>query len=69
MITSEGELNATLERVARFQQLVLALRRTETNVANFKASSGGFLSELDRMHRDVREFLRNLPSESAGSSS
>jgi hypothetical protein len=42
------------------------LRRSEPNPANYHASVAGFLAEIDRMQRDVREFLSFHPKELAG---
>ena len=63
MISNDQELNTTLERLARFQQQVAHLRRVETNPANYKGASSGFLAEIDRMQIDVREYLSLLPAE------
>ena len=62
MIKSETELQATLERIARFQQQVVYLRMVETNETNFRLSSSGFIAEIDRMQLEVRE-LGSLPTE------
>ena len=63
MISNDQELNATLERIARFQQQIAHLRRVETNPANCKAASSGFLAEIDRMQIETREYLTLLPAE------
>jgi hypothetical protein len=65
MIVNDQELNATLERIARFQAQVAHLRRVETNPANYHASVSGFLAEIDRMQLEVREFLATHPTEMA----
>ena len=65
MIRNDQELNAALERTARFQQQVAHLRRVETNAANDKGASSGFLAEVDRMQLEVREYLSMLPAELA----
>ena len=57
MITNENELEATLERIRRMQQQLTLLRKTETNPTNYRLSSSGFISEIDRMQLEVREFL------------
>jgi hypothetical protein len=66
MITNDSEYAATTERIGRFQQQVAHLRRSEPNPANYHASVAGFLAEIDRMQRDVREFLSFHPKELAG---
>jgi hypothetical protein len=65
MIVNDQELSATLERIARFQAQVAYLRRTETNPANYHASVSGFLTEIDRMQLEVREYLATHPTEVA----
>lgn len=65
MIQNDQEMDTALERIARFQQQVAHLRRVETNPANYKAASSGFLAEIDRMQLEVREYLSLLPAELA----
>lgn len=66
MITSDEQLQVTLDRIAWFQKQVAQLRKTERNPGNYRAAVGGFLAEIDRMQLDVREYLSFLPVESAG---
>jgi hypothetical protein len=66
MIANDQELQATLERIAWFQQQVAHLRRTEANPLNYRAAASGFLAEIDRMQLDVREYFCVLPTEDAG---
>jgi hypothetical protein len=66
MIMNDRELQATLERLAWFQQQVAHLRRAQTNPVNYRASVSGFLAEVDRMQLEVREYFSFLPSEKAG---
>jgi hypothetical protein len=66
MIADDQQLQVTLDRIAWFQQQVVALRRTEANPANYRAASAGFLAEIDRMQRDVREYLSLHPAEVVG---
>jgi hypothetical protein len=66
MIANDLELQTTLDRIAWFQMQVAHLRRTETNLTNYRASVGGFLAEIDRMQLEVREYCSTLPSEQAG---
>lgn len=63
MIQNNLELEATLERLHYFQQQLAKLRETETNLQNYRLSSGGYLSEIDRMNLEVREYLSFHPSE------
>jgi hypothetical protein len=63
MIADDQELNATLERIARFHEQVAHLRRVETNPANYHGAVSGFLAEIDRMQLDVREYLSIHPAD------
>lgn len=65
MISNDQELDATLERIKRFQAQVAHLRKVETNPVNYKLSSSGFLAEVDRMQLEVREYLSMHPTELA----
>lgn len=61
MIKDDQELDATLERIRFFQAQIAHLRTTETNPANYRLSSSGFLAEIDRMQLEVREYLSRPP--------
>ncbi len=63
MIRNSQELEATLERIRRFQRQVEHLRQVETNPENYRLSAGGYLAEVDRMNLEVREYLSLHPSE------
>jgi hypothetical protein len=65
MIANDQELQVTQERIAWFQAQVALLRRSERNPANYHAAASGFLSEIDRMQLEVREYLSFHPSELA----
>jgi hypothetical protein len=66
MIADDRQLAVTLERIGWFQQQVAHLRRSEPNPVNYRAAAAGFLTEIDRMQREVREFLSLHPTELAG---
>jgi hypothetical protein len=68
MIANDQELEATQERIRRFQAQVGHLRRVETNPVNYRLSASGFLVEIDRMQLEVREYLSLHPAELAASS-
>ena len=57
MIKNDQELQATLERIRYFQQQVEKLRHVETNPTNYRLSASEYLTEIDRMHLAVREYL------------
>ena len=65
MITNDQELQVTLQRIAHFQDQVAHLRKVETNPDNYHAAVSGFLSEIDRMQLEVREYLSLHPAEIA----
>jgi t-SNARE complex subunit (syntaxin) len=66
MIANDQQLDTTVERIAWLQKQVAHLRKTETNAVNYRAAVSGFLSEIDRMQLEVREYLSFLPSEEDG---
>ncbi|MFT5524598.1 MAG: hypothetical protein ACI9HK_002553 [Pirellulaceae bacterium] len=68
MIENDTQLNVTRERIARLQDQIAHLRKTESNPANYHASVSGFIDEVDRMQLPVREYLSVHPNESATTS-
>jgi hypothetical protein len=63
MIRSDSELEATLERIKYFQGQVYKLRKVETNPENYRRAASGYLTELDRMTLEVRDYLWLHPGE------
>ena len=63
MIKNDQELQTTIERIQKFQQQVAHLRQVEPNPTNFRLSANGYLTEIDRMNMEVREYLWSHPSE------
>ena len=63
MIANDQELNVTLKRIAQFQAQVAHLRNIETNPVNYHAAVSGYLTEIDRMQLEVREYLSLHPRE------
>jgi hypothetical protein len=63
MIRNDQELEATKERIAYFQQQVEKLRQMESNPHNYRLSAGGYLTEIDKMNLELREYLSLHPSE------
>jgi hypothetical protein len=63
MIDNDQELDATLERIRHFQAQVAHLRKMETDPVNYHLAASGFLAEIDRMQREVREYLSLHPAE------
>lgn len=56
-ITTDAELEATLDRIRHFQPQLVRLRQVETNPEAYRLSASGFLAEVDRMQAAVREYL------------
>ena len=63
MIQNNQEFEGTLERIEHFQKIVEKLKAFETNPRNYELSAGGFLTEIDQMNLEVREYLSIHPSE------
>jgi hypothetical protein len=63
LIRNDQELEATLERIRYFQRQVETLRQVEANPQNYRLSAGSYLGKVDRMNREVREYLWLHPSE------
>lgn len=63
MIASDQELETTLNRIRWFQNQLAHLRRTETNPANYRLAASGFLTEIDRMQLEVRDYLGAHPAQ------
>jgi uncharacterized protein (UPF0147 family) len=63
MIKNDIELQVTQERINQFWRMIDAIRKGEKNPENYRASAGGFLAEIDKMNREVREYLSIHPSE------
>ena len=51
-----------MERIARFQQQVMAVRAVATSPESYRASAGGYFAEIDRMMLDVRGYLWTPPA-------
>lgn len=62
MIKNDIELEASLERIQRFLDLVINMRKVEKNPSTYEASAGGFLAEIARMNLEVNEYLSLHPS-------
>ena len=63
MIQNDQELEVTLQRIRQFQKQIKNIREVETNPQNYRLSVGGFLTEIDQMNLEVREYLSIHPSE------
>jgi len=63
MIQDDRELASALEGIRRFQDQVAELRRKEADPENYRLAASGYLTEIDRMQLDVREYLSFHPAE------
>jgi hypothetical protein len=63
MISNDRELEVTQERIVQFERQVAQIRRTETNMENYRMSAGGLLAEIDRMNLEIRDYLWSHPAE------
>jgi len=63
-IQNDAELQGTQERIASFCQLVANMRQVEKS-ENFKSMASGHLAKIEKMHAEVREYLRSHASEPA----
>lgn len=63
MIHNEEEYKTTLDRISQFQRQVERLREVEKIPENYHLSASGFLTELDRMNLEVREYLWSHPNQ------
>ena len=65
MLANDHELAATQDRIRHFQAQVAHLRKVEDNPLAYRLSASGFLTEIDRMQLEVRDYLAVHPSEFA----
>ncbi len=61
MIKNDIELQATLERIQRFTDMVIGMRGIEKNISTYEDSAGGFLAEIAKMNLEVNEYLALHP--------
>jgi hypothetical protein len=69
LIQNDQELKCTQERIAYFEGLV-AQFRVSIEPENFPAMAGGYLSEIEKMHSEVMDYLSHhssnpMPAEAA----
>ncbi len=60
MIRNDTELQATQERILRFERFLTEARKT-TAGEDYHAMAEGYLTEIDRMNSAIREYLSRLP--------
>ncbi|MBI3878510.1 MAG: hypothetical protein HY301_00395 [Verrucomicrobia bacterium] len=62
MITNDQELEVTQARIRQFEQQVALIRKTAADTKSYRLSASGFLSEIDRMNLEIREYLWSDPA-------
>lgn len=62
MIQNDLELKTTQERIVKFESWVAQFRVT-VSPEEFKFMAGGYLTEIDKMHNEVMEYLGRHSSE------
>lgn len=62
MINNDYELHALQERIVLFERTLAEARRTYSR-SNYEAMSEGYLLEIDRMRKEVRDYLTDIPSQ------
>jgi hypothetical protein len=62
MINSDNEFHAVQERIVLFERTLAEARKTYSR-SNYEAMSEGYLSEIDRMRSEVRDYLTGIPSQ------
>ena len=60
MIQNEQELAVTRQRIAAFQDALLALRRNQSP-SNYAQIAKNFLYEIKKMEEEIHEYLQRLP--------
>lgn len=62
MIHNDSELQATQERILLFERILAEARKTYTS-ANYQAMAEGYLTEIDGMQAEIRQYLSCLPEQ------
>lgn len=57
MIQNDNELQATQERIQKFQSYVAQMKATIEDPQEFEMMSGSYRAEIEKMHREVMEYL------------
>ncbi|HLG15321.1 MAG TPA: hypothetical protein VJH03_12575 [Blastocatellia bacterium] len=61
MINNDTELHAAQERVLLFERTLAEARKTYSPT-NYEAMAEGYLSEIDGMRSEIREYLSGVPN-------
>jgi D-serine dehydratase len=60
MIQNDTELQATQEQIRRFERFLAEARKTES-ASNYGTMAEGYLSEIQKMQAEIREYLSRVP--------
>ena len=60
MIQNDRELQATQERILRFERILAEARRTYSRT-NYAAMAEGYLMEIEKMQAEIRAYLSCQP--------
>ena len=63
MIQNDIELQTTQERIAYFTNLVAQMRVTAKDAEDFGLFANSYLAEIEKMHKEVMEYLKHHSSE------
>lgn len=64
MIQNDNELQATQERILLFERILAEARKTYS-ASNYQAMAEGYLSEIDRLRAEIRDYLSRTPEQMA----
>lgn len=64
MIANDTELEVTQQRIAYFQRLLAQMRKT-ARPTEFHAMASGYIAEIEKMQKEVMEYLSRHISETA----
>jgi len=62
MIQNDKELQATQERILLFERVLAEARKTYSP-SNYQAMAEGYLTEIDQMRIEIREYLSCTPEQ------
>jgi hypothetical protein len=60
MIQNDTELQATQERILRFERFLAEARKTESP-SNYSAMAEGYFCEIEKRQAEIREYLSRVP--------
>jgi D-serine dehydratase len=60
MIQDDTELQAAQEQILRFERFLAEARKTESP-SNYGVMAEGYLSEIQKMQAEIREYLNRVP--------